>query len=42
MSDVERASGAAKRRQERRLRQLLRHERLTVAMAVQKTSTTVA
>ena len=34
MSGVERASGAAKRRRERRLRQFLRHERLTVAMAL--------
>ena len=34
MSDVERASGAATRRRERRLRQFLRHERVTVAMAL--------
>ena len=34
MSHVERASGAAKRRRERRLRQFLRHERLIVAMAL--------
>ena len=33
MADVEHA-GAAKRRRERRLRQWLRHERMTVAMAV--------
>ena len=34
MPSVAHAAGAARRRRERRLRQFLRHERLTVAMAL--------
>ena len=37
MSDVERASGAARRRRERRLRSWLKHERQTVCMVLAET-----
>ena len=37
MMDVDSAPSAARRRRERRLRQFLRHERLTVAMALAET-----
>ena len=37
MSDVERASGAARRRRERRLRSWLKHERQTVRMVLAET-----